>query len=502
MTFAFSDPTTLEVDADKIDAAASKPHEVAWAIPSENNGTTAAEATGSEVSSRKRQPSFGDVRDDIPSRPAAFSHDSRAASAPKVAPALPPELTAWVSEDGGEAVLRIAPCSAAVLAACVRERLNLRAERQRLQSVVKLPDWAHFEVAEITSSTEGKVGVAVETLHHLRAKEATFGSVLEGIGTTMPSANIQSHKSSLAPLLPTGPQGLIRSHSSIVSSGGRSEDVFASSFAELLRLKLYTRRLYDSKTYPVWRRGGQDFRAYVHLRLGQALEGGTTGVRPLPRKKTKSALESLNGSEFDSSSDDDDEGIDGSKINNDDDTTSAQTSGKDAQGNEVSRLQLAASDDVAKTVQSVDRLLACLGRLLGEIALAFPDQRSEFLRHAQLLVEAIYTVLVSEIGRHIGSAEAISKITMQALLQLLDLLLKRNHCVEEVLKEHGLSGGAAVELTAMLEVGPLLSRFANRTVLEMVQFAQRTVRTYWTNVDKLEIAMTKCTYSNPIHSCS
>jgi hypothetical protein len=119
-----------------------------------------------------------------------------------------------------------------------------------------------------------------------------------------------------------------------------------------------------------------------------------------------------------------------------------------------------------------------LGRLLGEVALAFPDQRTEFLRHAQLLTEAVYVVVVSEVGRHIGSAEAIRKVTMQALLMLLDLLLKRNECVEEVLSRHGLSGGAAVDLTAMLEAGPLLARFANRTVLEMVHFAQRTVHAY------------------------
>jgi len=488
MTFAFSDPNTLEVDADKIDIAAAKPHEAAWALPSDDGsngdggsstGTAAAEVIGGENSGRERQPSYGDVRGDIHVNPAATSQDSPAASAPAALRSLPPALTAWVSEDGCEAVLRIAPCSAAALAACVRERLNLNAERQRLQSVVKLPDWAHFEVAEITSSSEGKVGVAVETLHQLRAKQATFDGVLDGLGNTpdhaplvgLPNNNANVRASSSTPLLPTRPDTLIRSPSSFVPPGGNGGHVFASSFAELLRLKLYTRRLFDSKTYPVWRRGGHDFRAYIHLRVGQALEGNTTGVRPLPKKKTFVAG-SLNEAEGDSSSDGD---SDGGNNDNGDDATTAQTSGKGAQGNEVSQIQLAASDDVAKTVQSVDRLLDCLGRLLGEIALAFPDQRSEFLRHAQLLVEAVYTVLVSEIGRHIGSSEAIRKITMQALLQLLDLLLKRNQCVEEVLKDHGLSGGVAVELTAMLEVGPLLSRFANRTVLEMVQFAQRTV---------------------------
>jgi len=146
---------------------------------------------------------------------------------------------------------------------------------------------------------------------------------------------------------------------------------------------------------------------------------------------------------------------------------------------EISLRQLAATDDVARTMAAVDRLLGFLDRMLIEVALAFPEDRNEYMRHAGLLAQTSFLTVVSEMGRHMGSAEAIRGVTMEALLMILDLVLKRNACVEMVLGRHGLVATPfKLELTAVLEVGPLLARFTNRTVLEMVQFAERTVRAY------------------------
>jgi len=255
-------------------------------------------------------------------------------------------------------------------------------------------------------------------------------------------------------------------------SSGDFEDVFDHDAAELFRIKFYMRRLFDSCVYPIWRRSKSDYRQCIHSKMLQALDNFNHSTPSFSRSATfplqeikaddKQQRDVLNddrdSGELDDDDDDDDDLIDGSHL--------------------LSERQLAASDEVHRTVESLDRLLKCLHHMLGEVALAFPMQRAEYLRHAGLLVQTMYLSIVSEIGRHVGSIKAISGVTMEALLMLLDVLLKRNTCVADVLDIHLLKASPSLELTGMLEVTPLLSRFTNRTVLEMVQFSERTVKAY------------------------
>lgn len=315
---------------------------------------------------------------------------------------------------------------------------------------MQLPDWAHFEVAE-HASTEGKIGVAVDILDTLRDKQdklqrasmalrpasvAGAGSASADDGVPPPPLPL-----SLVPDKDALSLGRIDSVAAALSGGG--EHVlhdFDPSAAQLFRIKFYIRRLYDSCTYPIWRRSKcAAFREHLHARMTSALaqahsSGGGGGMVATVSPSKASAARRWGSGGASGGDGGGGGGGDGGGVESDSDGDSDDDGGGNDGwgGGNISERQLAASDDVARTVNAVDRLLECLHRMLCEIALAFPKQRNEFLRHASLTAQTIYLTVVSEIGRHIGSAEAIGGVTMQALLMLLDVLLKRNRCVEEV----------------------------------------------------------------------
>ena len=57
-------------------------------------------------------------------------------------------------------------------------------------------------------------------------------------------------------------------------------------------------------------------------------------------------------------------------------------------------------------------------------------------------------------------------------------MLKKDTCLVQVFRNHSLYTEPSLGLTCVLETGPLLARFTNRTVLEMIAFAQKTVAAY------------------------
>ncbi len=65
---------------------------------------------------------------------------------------------------------------------------------------------------------------------------------------------------------------------------------------------------------------------------------------------------------------------------------------------------------------------------------------------------------------------------------LLECLTKRDSCVDDVLVRYGLKTSISLKLTTLLETGPLVSRFSNRVIVEMAQFAEKTVIAYEINV--------------------
>lgn len=70
--------------------------------------------------------------------------------------------------------------------------------------------------------------------------------------------------------------------------------------------------------------------------------------------------------------------------------------------------------------------------MLSECYLAFPHYRVEYLRHAGLVAEVVFLTAVSEIGKHVWTRRAIQAISMETLLKLLDLVLKKDTCLVQV----------------------------------------------------------------------
>ena len=57
-------------------------------------------------------------------------------------------------------------------------------------------------------------------------------------------------------------------------------------------------------------------------------------------------------------------------------------------------------------------------------------------------------------------------------------VLKQDQCLNHVFEKHGLVPSPSLNLTSMIKTGPLLSRFTNRTVLEMIAFVEKSIAAY------------------------
>ena len=66
---------------------------------------------------------------------------------------LPSACASWL-RTGGDVVLRVAPCDAAALASSLHQRLPLHKERTALRTLLRVPDWALWEVAQVTEQCE------------------------------------------------------------------------------------------------------------------------------------------------------------------------------------------------------------------------------------------------------------------------------------------------------------------------------------------------------------
>lgn len=333
------------------------------------------------------------------------------------------DLQHWLDSEE-DAVIVVSPCNAEALCVTLRNRLANQLERATIRSILDLPDWAHFEVSSSSISIEGKVGVAVDLLDALSSK----GDALKRESSTT------VHRVALV----AKGNKLVRHNSlpelvHLVDSG-----VFDFRRAESIRYNLYKRCVYDSSSHPIWRRDdGVSMRMYLHARMNRCLVSKSRRAEP---------------------EDDDSE---------DDELTFTD------KGHTV---------DVKLSIGVADQLVALLRRLLFEVDLAFPQDREEFLRHAGLITQGIYLTACSELGQHIISAQKMRNVTLPDLLFLLETLTNRDSCIEECLNKFALGAKPSLALSAILEPGPVLQRFSSRIVIELTEFARRTVKAYEASV--------------------